>query len=93
MGTEILEQLGYVVIPANSPGAALVALATVWPRRSADHRCHHAGDKRAANSPRIAEVRPAIQRLFMSGYPADFIAHRGVLEAGVELPAKAILAE
>ena len=27
---------------------------------------------------------PAIKVLFMSGYPADIVAHRGVLEEGVE---------
>ena len=85
MGTEILEQLGYVVLPANSPGAALAALAAnpgpvdllitdvIMPEMN--------GRDLAA---RVAEVNPAIKRLFMSGYPADFIAHRGVLEAGVD---------
>ena len=31
----------------------------------------------------IAAIQPGIQRLYVSGYPADFVAHRGVLEAGV----------
>jgi CheY-like chemotaxis protein len=33
---------------------------------------------------RIEVMSPAIKVLFMSGYPADIVAHRGVLEEGVE---------
>lgn len=32
---------------------------------------------------RVRQARPGIKCLFMSGYPAEEIAHRGVLEAGV----------
>jgi FixJ family two-component response regulator len=33
---------------------------------------------------RIEVKYPGIKVLFMSGYPADIVAHRGVLEEGVE---------
>jgi len=32
---------------------------------------------------RIAALRPGIKTLFLSGYTADAIAHRGVLDEGV----------
>ena len=31
----------------------------------------------------VTTFQPGIKRLFVSGYPADFIAHQGVLDAGV----------
>jgi FixJ family two-component response regulator len=37
---------------------------------------------------RLAEIRPGLRRLFMSGYTADVIASRGVLEEGVEFVQK-----
>jgi YesN/AraC family two-component response regulator len=33
---------------------------------------------------RLQESRPTLRRLFMSGYTADAIAHRGVLDEGVQ---------
>jgi FixJ family two-component response regulator len=32
---------------------------------------------------RVATLRPGVARLFVSGYPADFVAQRGVLGADV----------
>jgi YesN/AraC family two-component response regulator len=32
---------------------------------------------------RIQELRPGVKCLFVSGYTADVIAHRGVLDEGV----------
>ena len=37
---------------------------------------------------RLVEIRPGLRRLFMSGYTADVIASRGVLEEGVEFVQK-----
>ena len=37
---------------------------------------------------RPVEIRPGLRRLFMSGYTADVIASRGVLEEGVEFVQK-----
>jgi PAS domain S-box-containing protein len=84
MGQEALELLGYKVMAATGPGAALGLAA------------HHAGriDLLITDivmpemngrelAERIAALQPDIQRLYISGYPADFVAHRGVLEAGV----------
>jgi CheY-like chemotaxis protein len=34
-------------------------------------------------SERLAAERPGLKQLFMSGYTADVIAHRGVLDEGV----------
>jgi YesN/AraC family two-component response regulator len=33
---------------------------------------------------KIKEVRPSMKYLFMSGYTADVIAHRGMLDEGVQ---------
>jgi two-component system cell cycle sensor histidine kinase/response regulator CckA len=32
---------------------------------------------------KLLSLYPSIRHLFMSGYPGDFIAHRGVLDEGV----------
>jgi len=32
---------------------------------------------------RITAIKPGLKTLFMSGYTADAIAHRGVLEEGI----------
>ena len=37
---------------------------------------------------RLHAARPGLRCLYMSGYTADVIAHRGVLEAGVSFIAK-----
>lgn len=33
----------------------------------------------------LRRLRPALRAPYVSGYPADAIAHRGVLEQGIEL--------
>ena len=84
MAVEALEFLGYMVLAATAPGEAL-HLATA-----------HAGKldllitdivmpemNGRALAEQIAAIQPGIQRIYVSGYPADFVAHRGVLEAGV----------
>jgi len=84
MATEILEQLGYVVISASSPAVALAASAScsdpidllitdvIMPEMSG----RELADQITARCPQV-------KCLFMSGYPADFIANRGVLDAGI----------
>jgi CheY-like chemotaxis protein len=37
---------------------------------------------------RLEELRPGIRTLFMSGYTADVIAHRGILDEGIDFLAK-----
>ncbi|MBI5013902.1 MAG: PAS domain S-box protein [Deltaproteobacteria bacterium] len=86
LGREMLQRLGYRVLTAGSPSEALrVAEA-------------HAGEIHLlitdvvmpemdghALSERLADARPGLPCLFLSGYPADVIAPRGVLDEGVRL--------
>ena len=80
----MLEQLGYRVLIASTPGEA-VRLAE-----------KHAGEIQLVITDvvlpemngrdlalRIQSLYPGIKILFMSGYTADVIAHRGVLDEGV----------
>jgi two-component system cell cycle sensor histidine kinase/response regulator CckA len=80
-----LERYGYKVLSAQSPSDALAI-------------CEKYGDKidllitdvilpemnGKELKERIEVKYPGIKVLFMSGYPADIVAHRGVLEEGVE---------
>jgi len=84
-----LEKLGYTVLAAESPEEAL--------RRAAEHNgpLHllmtdvvlpgMSGRDLAA---RLAETRPQINCLYISGYTANVIAHRGTLDPGVHFLAK-----
>ena len=84
MAVEALEFLGYTVLAAATPGEAL-RLATAHAGRIdlliTDIVMPEMNGRALAEQ--IAAVQPGIQRLYVSGYPADFVAHRGVLEAGV----------
>jgi len=86
---QILEKLGYVVLAAQSPGKAM-ELAE-----------RHGGEIQLLltdvvmtemNGLELVELLlpqyPRMKHLFMSGYPADVIAHRGVLAEGVPFIAK-----
>jgi two-component system cell cycle sensor histidine kinase/response regulator CckA len=81
---EMLEELGYIVLVAVTPGNALALCET------------HAGPidllftdvvmpsmngKDLAG--RVQAMRPGIRTLFTSGYTADTIAQRGVLDRGI----------
>jgi len=85
LGKMMLEQLGYQVMAAGTPGEA-IALAR-----------KHAGKIQLLvtdvvmpkmNGRQLAErllvIRPSMRCLFMSGYTANVIAHRGVLDEGVD---------
>jgi PAS domain S-box-containing protein len=80
----ILENLGYTVIAASAPEQAINLVED------------HPGDIHllitdvvmpGMNGRELAErlcaIRPNLKRLYMSGYTADLIAHRGILDAGV----------
>ena len=81
----MLELLGYRVLTADSPGAALdlarqcageihlVMTDVVMP-----------GMNGRDLAQRLSVVRPRLRRLFMSGYTANVIAHHGVLDEGVQ---------
>ena len=81
----LLERLGYTVLAALTPSAALAQAAqyagplhliltdVVMPEM----------DGRELQG-KIAALRPGIKALFMSGYTADVIARRGLIEEGVQ---------
>jgi response regulator RpfG family c-di-GMP phosphodiesterase len=84
MTTRMLEMLGYTVLAADTPGKAvrlarehpgpidLLLTDVVMPEMN--------GRDLAKN---LLSIYPDIQRLFMSGYTANVIAHQGVLDEGV----------
>ena len=89
MVTAMLAPLGFTVLAAATPAEALrlarehtgtidlLLTDVVMPEMN--------GRELAA---RLVEIRPGLRRLFMSGYTADVIASRGVLEEGVEFVQK-----
>ncbi|MEE4136566.1 MAG: PAS domain S-box protein [Desulforhopalus sp.] len=84
MSTMMLEEMGYTVIAAGTPGEAihlarehqgridLLMTDVVMPEMN--------GRDLAGN---IMSIYPDIKRLFMSGYTANVIAHHGVLDEGI----------
>ncbi len=84
MTTMMLERLGYTVVATSSPGEAirlvgeytdpihLLMTDVVMPEMNGRDL-----------SKKILTIYPNINRLFMSGYTADVIAHHGVLNKGV----------
>ena len=84
MTTMMLEAMGYIVIPASTPGAAirlaqehqgqidLLMTDVVMPEMN--------GRNLSGN---LISIYPGIKRLFMSGYTSNVIAQRGVLDDGV----------
>lgn len=83
---KVLEKLGYTVLAANSPKAAiklmqehsenidLLITDVIMPEMNGRDLADY-----------IAGHYPGIKQLFMSGYTADVIAQRGVLEEGMNL--------
>jgi two-component system cell cycle sensor histidine kinase/response regulator CckA len=89
LAARVLEAQGYAVLRAGSPAEAIRLEAA------------HAGaiDLLLSDvvlpemngwelSKRLLAARPALKRLFMSGYPADVLVTRGELEDGSGLIAK-----
>ncbi len=84
LGREMLEILGYRVLAAGTPGAAinlaaeyageidLLVTDVIMPEMTGRDLCN-----------RLLSLYPNLKRLFMSGYTADIIAHHGILEEGV----------
>jgi len=84
LGRTLLERLGYTVLTASTPGEALllakehaneihllitdIVMPEMNGRQLADH---------------LHTLYPNIKPLFMSGYTANVIAHRGILDEGV----------
>ena len=83
---EMLADLGYSVLKAGRPGQALslagahsgsihlLVTDMVMPEMNGRDLAQ-----------RLAAIRPGIRCLFVSGYTADVIASRGVLDDGVRL--------
>jgi two-component system cell cycle sensor histidine kinase/response regulator CckA len=84
VGKEMLEGLGYRVLAAGTPGAAL-HLAKTDPSRIAllfTDVVMPEMDGRALAA-LIGEIHPGLKCLYSSGYTADVIAHRGILDEHV----------
>jgi two-component system cell cycle sensor histidine kinase/response regulator CckA len=81
---EMLEDLGYTVLVAPSPGDALT-LCEKHPGPIhllfTDVVMPNMNGKELAG--RVQAMKPGIRTLFTSGYTADTIAHRGVLDARI----------
>jgi PAS domain S-box-containing protein len=80
----ILERLGYTVLAAKTPGQA-ISLAKQHPGELhlliTDVVMPEMNGRELAE--KLGPVRPNLKCLFMSGYTADVIAHRGILDEGV----------
>jgi PAS domain S-box-containing protein len=81
----MLRRLGYTVLAANTASEAIRLCETH------DGKIHLLltdvvmGDMNGRDlAARLSSIRPDLRRLFMSGYTATVIAHRGVLEEGVD---------
>ena len=89
LATEVLETLGYSTMSAHDPDHALAISRTyegpihllltdvVLPEM----------DGRSLYN-RLAEARPEMKVLYVSGYTEDFVVHQGVLDPDVEFLAK-----
>ena len=85
MTTTLLEQLGYTVLAASSPGAAIHRAEThpgpihllltdvVMPEMNGQDLAE-----------RLGAILPEMKRLFMSGYTADVVARHGLLDQGLD---------
>jgi CheY-like chemotaxis protein len=84
MTTMMLDRLGYRVLAADNPEQA-IALAEAYADKIhlmiTDVVLPEMNGRELAA--RMREIHPEIKVLFMSGYTADVIAHRGVLDKGV----------
>lgn len=91
---KMLERLGYQIITASAPGEA-IRLATSNTDKiqllMTDVIMPDMNGRDLAI--RVQEIVPNARCLFMSGYTADVIAHRGVLEEGVHFIEKPFSAE
>ena len=84
VGQGMLERLGYRVLTAATPGEALRQAKTHAAEIQlliTDVVMPEMNGRDLAKL--IRDIRPGLKCLFISGYTADVIAHRGVLEEGV----------
>lgn len=80
----MLEELGYKVLTAHNPLDA-IRLAAEHPEEINLLLTDVVMPEMNGNdlATRISEIRPWIKCLFISGYPANVIAHHGVLDEGI----------
>ena len=84
LGRRLLESLGYTVLTAGSPTDALRAVEAYEGDIDlliTDVVMPEMNGRELAGQLRL--LKPGIKCLFMSGYTANVIAHRGVLDEGV----------
>ncbi|MDA8139341.1 MAG: PAS domain S-box protein [Desulfobacteraceae bacterium] len=84
MTTVMLERLGYKVIAANTPGESIHLAETFAGKIDllmTDVVMPEMNGRELAK--KLLSLYPGMKRLFMSGYTADIIAHRGVLDENV----------
>lgn len=86
LGREILEELGYTVLAAATPAEAL-RTAEAYPGEIhlliTDVVMPGMNGRELAE--RLGAMRRGLRCLYISGYTADVVAHRGVLDEGVRL--------
>ncbi|MGA7495021.1 MAG: ATP-binding protein, partial [Syntrophobacteraceae bacterium] len=84
LGKMILENLGYTVLAARTPVDAF-NLVDEHPRDIhlliTDVVMPEMNGRELAE--KLSAIRPNLKCLYMSGYTADVVAHRGILDAGV----------
>jgi PAS domain S-box-containing protein len=89
--TRVIERLGYTVLAAATPGAA-IRMAQEHPSRihllMTDVVMPEMNGRELAKN--LLSLNPSLKRLFMSGYTANVIAHHGVLDKGVHFIQKPI---
>jgi PAS domain S-box-containing protein len=89
LAKRILEQHGYKVLPASQPAAATELAAGYSDKIDlliTDVIMPEANGRELFS--RLLKHRPDLKCLFMSGYTADVIAHRGVLDEGLNFVQK-----
>jgi CheY-like chemotaxis protein len=84
IGRMMLERLGYEVLSADTPGEA-IQLARDNPVEIhlflTDVVMPEMNGRELID--RLLAIRPGVKYLFMSGYTADVVIHRGVLDDGI----------
>ncbi len=84
MGRMMLQRLGYSVFSAATPGEAIQLVKKNGSEIQifiTDVVMPEMNGRELAD--RLLEIRPEMKHLFMSGYTADVIVHRGVLDEGI----------
>jgi CheY-like chemotaxis protein len=89
MATQLLQRLGYHVLPAPTPSEALhiarshkgvidlLITDVVMPEMNGRQLCDQ-----------LSDIVPGLRALFMSGYTNNVIAHHGVIDEGIQFIAK-----